>query len=403
MMTKTFFKTLTISCAAMLMTSCATKHEPTLVIIGGSFQQSNAQLYRHILNEGGKNARMSVYPTASGVPERSGPLTKMDFDQFVEDETVVVYDFRRDQPEKAHNSDTVANIQESDIVFFTGGVQSRILKNFRPEPDLTTPAYEALLTHLDEGGVIAGTSAGAAMMSDPMIRWGTSPEALLVGLHEVPDRAVGIEPGMGFFPYGLTDQHFIERARFGRLIAGLETLNQDRGYGVNENRAFSVNLSNHEISPIGPQSLFLIDISEANKSGLQRENIRLSLLGDGDVVNGESGTITLAKNKKVIPQSIRIANEWDLPEDVWARGEFKDFFADWLIADSREAMIEDEHFQLVLKKDTKTLVRSTYEDPYGDVSAMNVRLDIFPKEGAEAAAAQLREELDNADKTGTEI
>lgn len=379
--------------AGIFTQGCATSKPPRLVIIGGAFSQSNAPLYRHILDAGGTDATMTILPTASGVPESSGPLTKMDFDQFVTDETVRVNDLRYTQPEKASDPLVIEDINSSDIVFFTGGYQSRILDVFRPGDEATSPAYMALKSKLNEGMVISGTSAGAAMMSDPMIEWGYSPEALLVGIHDVPDRAVKVVPGMGFFPYGLTDQHFIERARFGRLIAAQEAIDSNFGFGIEENRAIDVNLETDSITGFGDQALFFVDRRHSTRDGLKRENIRISLLGDGDVVNGKTGIVKLSEDRIDVPQSIQVAKEFDLPENVWERGEFADFFSAWILADDLTATTTGDEFDLLWTKDDQTIIKATYDDPHGSVSAVNIRLDILPKATAEEAAKKLLAEL----------
>ena len=65
----------------------------------------------------------------------------------------------------------------------------------------------------------------AASMSDPMIAGGDSLNSLLLGprTENSKGRGVEIEKGMGFFPYGFTDQHFLRRGRFGRLVVALCT------------------------------------------------------------------------------------------------------------------------------------------------------------------------------------
>src|SRR5205085_1949334 len=60
---------------------------------------------------------------------------------------------------------------------------------------------------LDRGGVIGGTSAGAAVMSKLMIGGGTV--------------IARVEPGFGFLPGGIIDPHFLKRNRAHRLLQAL--------------------------------------------------------------------------------------------------------------------------------------------------------------------------------------
>ena len=61
--------------------------------------------------------------------------------------------------------------------YFTGGSQSRIIDVFLHL--VTQPSYATLMKRWREGAVVAGSSAGAAMMSQTMISGGSSREAII--------------------------------------------------------------------------------------------------------------------------------------------------------------------------------------------------------------------------------
>ena len=106
-------------------------------------------------------------------------------------------------------------------VYFTGGDQAKILAALAPG-GVRDPALTAIRAALDAGGLLAGSSAGAAMMSQPMILGGTSLEALVHGVTENPkEPGLLIGTGLGFFPFGMVDQHFIKRGRLGRLVVAM--------------------------------------------------------------------------------------------------------------------------------------------------------------------------------------
>jgi cyanophycinase len=105
--------------------------------------------------------------------------------------------------------------------------------------------------------IVAGTSAGAAMMPDIMIVEGeaeTNPRLEVATL----------EPGMGFLPGVAIDQHFAQRGRLGRLISALVQQPAVLGFGIDENTAIVVNKD--EIEIIGEGAITIIDMSNISHS-----------------------------------------------------------------------------------------------------------------------------------------
>ena len=92
------------------------------------------------------------------------------------------------------------------------------------------------------GGLVAGSSAGAAMMSQPMILGGTSIESVVHGVTDDPKRpGLLMGTGLGFFPLrACVDQHFIKRGRLGRLVVAMAEAGVRRGFGIDENTALLV-------------------------------------------------------------------------------------------------------------------------------------------------------------------
>lgn len=223
-------RTLFMLVVGLLLTGCAQQHG-RLLIIGGALDADNAPIYRALEREPDERLRIVVIPTASGVPERSGPGTAMDLHANLEGPTVTVID-----PRTAPMREVVRAIDGADAVWFTGGDQRRITEHL-----LDTPAHRACFRLLDRGGTIAGTSAGAAMMGDVMITGGRDDE-------------VETAQGMGFLPGVLTDQHFKERSRQARLMAALRRTGVEYGLGMNENRAVLVELGGMTLTPIGEQA-----------------------------------------------------------------------------------------------------------------------------------------------------
>ncbi|MEM6333965.1 MAG: cyanophycinase [Planctomycetota bacterium] len=234
---------------------------PVLVIVGGALQAENEAVFRAVLDRIGPEGRLGVLPTASGVPAETGPKAVGLFETYAGPGQVVeLIDIRHDTPEKALESSYAQRIAACDGLWFVGGDQSRIVAVFRPEGG-DTPAYDAVLGVLERGGVIGGTSAGAAMMSDPMVRWGNSHEALLIGRSdELSSWGVGVGRGMGLLPFGVTDQHFVRRGRLGRLVVALETSGETLGLGVGEDSALVVDLDARSAEVIGEPGVVAVEV-----------------------------------------------------------------------------------------------------------------------------------------------
>jgi cyanophycinase len=86
-----------------------------------------------------------------------------------------------------------------------------------------TKTEKAVREALDRGGVVGGTSAGAAAMSRLMIRYGGTSAVL--------------GSGFGLLDKAVVDQHFAQRGRYGRLLGVLDDHPELMGIGVDERTA----------------------------------------------------------------------------------------------------------------------------------------------------------------------
>jgi cyanophycinase len=179
-------------------------------------------------------------------------------------------------------------------MFFTGGDQKRITDRYRPH-DRPTPEWLAMRRLLERGGVIAGTSAGDAMMGEVMFYGGGSATAL--GVAPAPagktrgedddeenplQLGPRIGPGMRFLPEAIADSHFFERDRIGRLVAALESSGRRMGIGVGEDAAVEVDLGSGELRGISVAESLLVDISGLQRNGLARSGIIARVVAQGD-------------------------------------------------------------------------------------------------------------------------
>jgi cyanophycinase len=115
----------------------------------------------------------------------------------------------------------VRPLEEATGVWFSGGDQSRVTAAY-----LGTAVEPALRGVLARGGVIGGTSAGAALMSRVMITGGQ-------------DRAT-VGTGFGFLPGVVVDQHALRRNRVNRLLGVLADHPELVGVAIDEGTALVV-------------------------------------------------------------------------------------------------------------------------------------------------------------------
>ena len=288
----------------------------------------------------GQAGRIVVLPTASSVPEASGEAAAAGLRALAARHTLSV--LRLDQDDPA----AVQQLRSADGAWFTGGDPARIVRVFRPAGPSAADA--ALRSMLAGGGVVGGTSAGAAMMSDPMITGGRSEQALLTG---VGGGGVRVEAGMGLFPYALIDQHFFERGRLGRLIAALEHTGGRFGLGIDQGAAVQVTLGDPPtLTAIGTNAALLVDMAQATRDDYgHRTGIRLSLLGDGDRWDPAAG--------QAAPRPGRIAGHRVVTHRApTARAEPGEAWAPGAVAQAIHALARDPQTPQQLRSRAFTLV-----------------------------------------------
>ncbi|MEE4204111.1 MAG: cyanophycinase [Halieaceae bacterium] len=273
----------------------------TLALIGGRFEPDNSPLFAALRQR--CNGRIAILSMASGYPEEVGAETVEDFRaQGFYAELVPIFFETREQ--SAFDANYVERIKAFGSVFFTGGDQSRIVNTLIQNGE-ETPALLAIRAVYRDGGLIAGSSAGAAIMSGPMILGGTSLHAITRGIDTTPEAvedfdAFRLGKGLGFFQWGMVDQHFLARGRIGRLICAAHEKKQNLAFGIDENSALLVHDGYGEV--VGETGVLMIDLRKARfkDRGEDRliENVRVSYLDDGDAVDLKTGQARPAADKK---------------------------------------------------------------------------------------------------------
>lgn len=270
---------------------------PTLAIIGGRLEDDNAAVYEEMHRLSG--GRIVVFATASSVPEEVGAETVGVFRAHGFD--AVLAGVHGAGAGQAAQDTAIADLVENyGSVYFTGGDQALITGALAPN-GTESVVLQAIRKAHRRGALIAGSSAGAAIMSNVMISGGTSLEAATYGVVDDPDQpGMLLEPGLGFFPWGMVDQHFIKRGRFGRLVVGMESSGATRGFGIDENTALFVEGKLARV--IGEYGAFVLDLAEAKVDDGRRliENIGFSYADNGDSCDLETGEVLPGPGKRPV-------------------------------------------------------------------------------------------------------
>jgi len=202
-----------------------------LVIVGGGAE--NPAIRQKLFEmAGGKKAKIVVVPYASNDP-KAGELTAERWREYGA-ENVTILD--NSDPEKA-----AKDLRSADIIWMRGGNQQLLMQGLS-KGNLAAVIHQ----RFREGGIVAGTSAGAAVMSSDMIVGNGGPRG------SAEFYKPRLSSGLGLWPEVIVDQHFVKRNRRKRLEAAIESKPDLVGVGIEESTAVIVNGRGFEVIGKGP-------------------------------------------------------------------------------------------------------------------------------------------------------
>ncbi len=142
-------------------------------------------------------------------------------------------------PDRQGSSDLslVETLRKASAVWVSGGEQQRLSDRYAG-----TPIEKELHALLERGGIVGGTSAGAAIASSDMIASGAIE----------PQFAAGFQ----FLPSLIIDQHFTQKNRHGRLLKAIEAYPNRTGLGIDESTGVFVNKDESRV--VGDGGVFLL-------------------------------------------------------------------------------------------------------------------------------------------------
>ena len=249
-----------------------------IIPIGGAEDKINDKtiLKRFCELSGGKEAKILVIPTASQL-EDTGPRYVEIFESMGAKSMYIPVDERED----CFKDEIIETLNRATGIFITGGNQLRLSTILGGTP------VAKLIRSLNAKGVhVAGTSAGAAIVSEHMIAGGK------MGPTPKEDGAT-MAPGLGLTNKLIIDQHFRQRDRIGRLLAALSYNPFISGIGIDEDTAAFISPEGI-LEVVGAGAITVVDPSELTHSSMHdarhKENItligmKLHILGEGSKYN----------------------------------------------------------------------------------------------------------------------
>ena len=286
-----------------------------LMIVGGALRSDNEAVYREYIAAMPQHLPdVAIVPAASGRPMRYATEFRDDLRHFgfegkVEILPIAVIDDPGTPEDESRwaeggfNQELADSLKTAGGIWFVGGDQTRITETLMTPEGEDSPVLAAIRRQLEQGAVVGGTSAGAAIMSSPMIAAGDSLSALTEprteeysGMQAQESGRLVLQSGLGFFDAGIVDQHFDRKSRLGRLVRALEPPLQPalrRGFGIDEDTAALVDLGSSEMRVLGSGNLVLVDAREATfnqeSPRFAVQNMKLSVFSEGDSYNWKTG------------------------------------------------------------------------------------------------------------------
>lgn len=232
------------------------------LMIGGGGTLPDAVYDRFVQLAGGAAGRLVLIPTAS---EDLGWLQKPDeiaayIDDWKQEGIPDISILHTRDRDLANQDEFVAPLRTATAVWFGGGDQALLERAY-----VGTQVEREVHAVVARGGVVGGSSAGAAIQSRVMIRSG--------------DDQPEIGTGLSLMPGAILDQHFLRRSRVNRLLAAVQQHPDLQGIGIDEGTAILV--QGHAWEVLGDSYVMLV---EATSSG---HLPRIRMLARGDRVPGK--------------------------------------------------------------------------------------------------------------------
>lgn len=269
-----FFLFISFSCNTAVNNKQETdNNKGGLFIIGGG-PRSEA-LMRSLIELSGvnKSGYAIILPMASEIPDTVSSEYIAEFKNLGVN-AVHAFNMQHETDATAHKVDSLKNAR---LIYMTGGDQNLLMAK------LTSEYRNAILHAYKNGATIAGTSAGAAVMSELMITGNQLQYDTTAGFHSIESKNIELGKGLGLVNQFVIDQHFIKRQRLNRLISVIIENPNVQGLGIDESTAAYI--KNDTLSVYGENQVVCIKSNPSfsvlnNRLGAKDVNVSIYLPGE---------------------------------------------------------------------------------------------------------------------------
>ena len=250
----------------------------TLVIMGGGSEVDTGIFETFINKAGGLGAKIVVVPTAGGNCDAHGSVKV-----YREEDVIAPWKKRgvlhvrmlhTHDPKVADTDEFARVLRDADGVWFDGGRQWNIVDSYAHT--LTEREFHKVL---DRGGVVGGSSAGATIQGEYLVRGAIAGPQIM--MTPEPEH----EHGFAFLRRSAIDQHINTRNRWDDLIPVIKKYPNLLGIGISEGTAIMVTGDRFEV--IGKWKVAIHD----NTRAYQPWEKPYYVLSPGDVYNMKTRTV----------------------------------------------------------------------------------------------------------------
>jgi cyanophycinase len=388
-----------------------------LFLIGGG--TDSAIIYNRMFElAGGKeNSRMAIIPSASS---HIGS-TISDYEEYfvkelglrkenvwsvplaISDDPETLNVNEGEWKDNAYHKEMAEKIIDYNIIFFVGGDQRKYIDALKKN-NIESPLLLAIEGIYQNGGIIAGTSAGTNILCKTSIAGGRSEEALLNRVvYKVEDddgTELLILNGLGLIDNVIFDTHFETRGRLGRLSDAVVITGNKYGIGISEKTAVLL-YPDLTIEVVGYGSVLMVDLNGARQISQPRKqlhvkDINVTLLTHGDKYNLTSKQFfPCAGKESIINTPYFDANDYHISLSVFKEYETSQILVNDILDNEAKDVIalmdydrQYEHgdissFIRFIKTDTTQswfgkIKLDGIDDSLNNYSGINVKLDIMP-------------------------
>ncbi len=265
-----------------------------MALIGGAEDKKQEKTVLRRVVEVSQAKTVAIVPTASFYP-REVFANYYDAFKNIGVENVEFFDIR--YQDEADRNEYLKKIEETDLIYFSGGDQVKLVRTLE-----NTKLLKRIFELFEEGKLhIAGTSAGAAAASNPMIYDGD--------YDGFSKDSVNFSPGFGFLKGITIDTHFVSRGRIARLSQFLLTEKSPKGIGIGEDTGIIIDWQNRfEVVGSGVVTVLNADkVTHSNYAEIASgdfysvNNLRVGFLASGSYFSLRRWSVLKSKSERKIP------------------------------------------------------------------------------------------------------